>query len=385
MLSQLRVLDRRILFTGAIVLALSACGGDGSVGIASIPPPPPTAPTPTSTPALDIRISWLDAVGTQAGTRDLFGRLAVTSGPGPSSYRALAPGEATITVAKLNDMLGFTLNAPSGILPTGVGSIAGSSPEIFWNTAISDPTQISENDQGGKWPQFLGQRLAAYRIHSDGSEEFSMSYDFTRGSSTSSQALATGGQIQSAFTYDIGYSYVAMGEWSWRIVDVNGASSESRDLLFVHGDRTPDSAIPVSGTAIYDAHTLNLRGYGYGLPGLPFTLAADFGQRTISAQINQDFSLIDSIGDSVGYPIPGIHVSGSAPFGNNGAFDIPLAGTANYSATNTLATPPTESVTGTMNGAFFGPNAENVGGTFALNRPDGSQLLQDAFVGQQHH
>jgi hypothetical protein len=37
-----------------------------------------------------------------------------------------------------------------------------------------------------------------------------------------------------------------------------------------------------------------------------------------------------------------------------------------------------------MNGAFFGPHAEQVGGTLALDRADGSLLLQDAFVGQQH-
>jgi hypothetical protein len=36
-----------------------------------------------------------------------------------------------------------------------------------------------------------------------------------------------------------------------------------------------------------------------------------------------------------------------------------------------------------MNGAFFGPHAEQVGGVFALGRPDGTLLLQDAFVGQQ--
>ena len=34
-----------------------------------------------------------------------------------------------------------------------------------------------------------------------------------------------------------------------------------------------------------------------------------------------------------------------------------------------------------MDGAFFGPNAEQVGGTFALNRSGGTLLVQDAFVG----
>jgi hypothetical protein len=37
-----------------------------------------------------------------------------------------------------------------------------------------------------------------------------------------------------------------------------------------------------------------------------------------------------------------------------------------------------------MNGAFFGPHAEQVGGTFAVQRAGGTLLMQDAFVGQQH-
>jgi hypothetical protein len=36
-----------------------------------------------------------------------------------------------------------------------------------------------------------------------------------------------------------------------------------------------------------------------------------------------------------------------------------------------------------MNGAFFGPNAQQVGGVFSIIRPEGILLMQDAFVGQQ--
>jgi hypothetical protein len=36
-----------------------------------------------------------------------------------------------------------------------------------------------------------------------------------------------------------------------------------------------------------------------------------------------------------------------------------------------------------MNGAFFGPQAEQVGGSFFLQNSGGVQLMQDAFVGQQ--
>jgi len=36
-----------------------------------------------------------------------------------------------------------------------------------------------------------------------------------------------------------------------------------------------------------------------------------------------------------------------------------------------------------MDGAFFGPHAEQIGGAFAVAPADGSLLIQDAFVGQQ--
>jgi len=381
---QLRRRDRRILFIGSALLplcvALSACGGGGGSQVASIPAPPPT-PTPTPSPGpapavtLDIQTSWLDSMGTHEGTYGLMGRVTQTPSGGPSSSRLLISGEASITVAKQNGMFGYTLNAP-GILPSGTSSsIAFNSPEISWS-ANSDPVypQIFEDDRNGTLHQYLGQRLTAYRKSPDGSEEEYMYYDFRRGTSLNGQF---------SFTYDIGYSYVAMGEWASS--SVQPGASPPFDLLFVNGDRTPAAGIPVSGTATYDAHTLNLRGFAYGDPGLPFTLTADFGRRSISALIDQNYSQIDSIQDPVDIPIPGIHVSGSAPFNNDGTFAIPLTGTANYSATNMLTMPPTESVTGTMDGAFFGPNAENVGGTFGLNRADGTLMLQDAFVGQQHH
>ena len=79
----------------------------------------------------------------------------------------------------------------------------------------------------------------------------------------------------------------------------------------------------------------------------------------------------------------GIHVNGSTPFSDNGSFDIPLSGTVNYSYQNEPVPPPSQSVTGDMSGAFFGPHAEQVGGTFSLHRSGESSLLQDAFVGKQ--
>ena len=201
-----------------------------------------------------------------------------------------------------------------------------------------------------------------------------------RGYSTSA---ATG----SALTYNVGNNYVAMGEWSSSVI--TPGRMPSMDLLFVNGERTLSSGIPISGTATYGAHTLSLLSpcYDFGCPGIYFQLTADFALRTIATRIDQDYQhYTDFMAD--GEPairnagVLGIHVGGSAPFSNDGYFEIPLAGTVNYSATNVLTTPPTEPVTGSMNGAFFGPHAEEIGGTLSLDRASGPPI-KDAFIGHR--
>jgi hypothetical protein len=112
---------------------------------------------------------------------------------------------------------------------------------------------------------------------------------------------------------------------------------------------------------------------------MPFTLTADFGQRTMATQIDQDYRFTT---ESSVDPILGIHVHGSAPFTNNGSFDIPLSGSVNFASTTSTVRPP-EPVSGAMSGALFGPSAEQVGGVFSVNRSGGTVVIEDAFVGQR--
>lgn len=397
---KLALLRARMLATSAVAaqlcLALSACGGDGT-SVASIPPPPiaPT-PTPTPTPAaplttvqgyslkglLDVHTNWLDSPATRNGNYDLIGRLSLTpSNGGPSSSRVLAPGEFNLTLTNPGGVFNYTLTTPSGILPLGQTSI-GTSIANSWEI---NPTVAYQYDNPyASFVQDLGQRLTAFDKAANGTETQLFSYDFTRGSTSTLSSLSEDRNLRTNLDYDIGYSYVAMGEWSWQAVDLNGKAvtgSDSGQLLFVNGDRTPASGIPVSGTATYDARTL------FGWVNVPFALTADFGRRTMSTSIDQDYRY-NPQGDSMDDPLAfGIHVSGSAPFSNDGLFNIPLTGTANWAssyAINTPVAPASESVTGSMDGAFFGPSAEQVGGTFFLNRSSGVQLMQDAFVGKQH-
>jgi len=382
-------LDRRISFASTVVLplcvALSACGGGGGGSrIASTPPPPIPTPTPPPTGTIEVQTSLLDTVGTREGDYGVIGRLTLTPGDGSTtSYRTVAPGEFTINVNRYfdDDPFNYLLKASVGLLPGGLTSIGVSGDIDSWDFNYGGPNYRYDNPYGD-YAQYFGQNLQEFEVAPDGTRTLRVNYDYTHGVSTRTQPLADGNSLTTTLLYDIGLSYVAMGEWSWRVVDLNGtAAGDFGDLLFVNGDRTPEAGIPVSGTAVYDARSLVLLS-SEGTAGMPFTLTADFGQRTMSALIEQDYRY-DPTRPVSADPILGIHVSGAAPFSNNGLFDIPLSGSANYSYNNAVETPVSEPVTGAMNGAFFGPQAQQVGGVFSINRAGGTLLMQDAFVGRQ--
>jgi hypothetical protein len=362
-------IDNRLRFTSAVALPLylllSACGGDGSYGVASTPPPPPPAPTPTPTPtpapaptlAQNPTLTPTPAPAsgaypvTRAGNYDLMGRVTIDPGTGnPATWtnRFTTPGEFTTTVPSSPDGgSSYSLGAPAGILPGG-RTMIDAGPSAGWS------------------------------INSNG---------YVRGGFQDAPPFGAGTNLGVSLLVDSGYSYVSMGYWSWPIILTGNPTNGTNfgQLLFVMGDRTPAAGIPASGTATYDAHSLILQS-STGALGIPFSLTADFGLRTIAARIDQDFKNTGGPGaNPMDFaPIQGIHVSGSAPFTNNGLFNILLSGTVNFAYEYVPTVPPSEAAFGELNGAFFGPHAEQVGGTFFIQRTgDQLPLYQDGFVGQQ--
>jgi hypothetical protein len=270
------------------------------------------------------------------GSYDLVGTIRGTANEG-----TVAPGEFNLTVSKpaANQGFDYRFDTSTGFLPGGIQPIA------------YGPSN------------FAGMSTA------------------TRGSYSNVLPYSADTNLASNFSFDAGHSYVSMGEWDWWLVHLDGGTAGGfGELLFVFGDRTPQTGIPASGTATYDSHTM------LGWISGTFVLTADFGQRLISTQVDQDYRY-NPAGDIMDYPLAiGLHVAGSAPFSNSGDFDIPLAGTANIGSgypINTPATPPSQPVTGSLDGAFFGPHAEQIGGVLSLDNSGGVQLIQDAFVGQQ--
>lgn len=334
----------------SLCLALSACGGGG--GLAMIPPPPPTPPPPPPVASIVVDTSWLNSPATKAGSYGLLASVSRTAG-GAASGEMAAAGEFKLEVSKGSQGFQYMLGGPSSFLPANLTSIAVPVPTDSWDFNPGGPNYRYDNPYGD-YEQFFGSNLKEYEVAPDGTKTLRENYTFDHAVVQNRIiALPGGQQVAESLIFDTGLSYVAMGEWSWGPVTINpdGTATPTGDknsIYFAYGSRTPSSSIPASGTATYDARTLG---------NLPFGLTADFGNRSISTEISQA-NVFD--------------VSGSAAFTNDGSFDIPLTGTAG-------AVP----ATGAMDGAFFGPHAEQVGGTFIVGPTSGGVTVQDAFVGQQ--
>ena len=98
----------------------------------------------------------------------------------------------------------------------------------------------------------------------------------------------------------------------------------------------------------------NVIGQGWN-PGL--TLHADFAARTIGT--DNDFTFTDESEAITG----GVSFKGSATITNSGDFLIPLNG-AFFDKDRT----PGDPLTGTIDGAFFGPRAAEIGGVYQYLR-----------------
>jgi hypothetical protein len=343
-----------------LFLLLAACGG-GSIELANIPPQPPTPkPTPTPMPtvtSINVETSWIASPAAKSGTYDLLALTSESTVGGPTSQQR-RDGEFKLEVSKAGSGFGYDLQAPSGFLSGSLTNTQLPVQSVSWDFNAGGPNYRYDNPYGD-YPQLFGQNLTETEVYSDGSQVIREDYDFNRAVVSGAIIdLPNDTRVSENMTFDAGLSYVAMGAWPWGTVALNSDGSATpgdikNTIYFAYGDRTPGSAIPASGTASYSARALGHASEA----GIPFTLLANFGQRSIATQIDQG-SLFD--------------VSGSASFNNAGNFEIPLSGSAGSNAAS-----------GELSGAFFGPQAEQVGGVFSV-QSQGSVLIQDAFVGEHH-
>jgi hypothetical protein len=150
-------------------------------------------------------------------------------------------------------------------------------------------------------------------------------------------------------------TYVDYGEWK-RSTTASGTTSVN-DTYLVFGQKTPGASVPRTGGAtyntVYDGSFVNKNG-AFALNGTG-GITADFstGGITYSAALN-------------GLPTGALAISGS--------------GAITFRSGNFAATGSSSGYTMSLNGGFYGPAAEEVGGLFRLSGNGGNG--QGAFVGQ---
>lgn len=202
--------------------------------------------------------------------------------------------------------------------------------------------------------------------------------------------------------YRLGLSHVALARWGrheWIREGTGYHYDGTPDLVyFVHGDRTAAGDIPLTGTATYNVEPGNSGSFidpgnilfaSYGIDGdgrsfidfttLPFTLTADFARQTMAALIDGPATTYQDDYDT--HYTWGLQASGSGPMGESGNFQFQLSGT--LTSIDPDITDQTRPVNGALEGALYGPDAEQVGGTFYLGTPDNSAGISGAFVGER--
>jgi hypothetical protein len=177
-----------------------------------------------------------------------------------------------------------------------------------------------------------------------------------------------------SYTSDIVLSYVGFG--SWFDGTVSGSNVNGTIDYFTYGAYTADSAMPRAGKGTY-AFTLEglIATTKVGFLSSTGQATADFGAGTIT------FATKSNLED---YP-DGTGFSGTAS-----GLTLPPGATGPFSATATIASGANQftgnfsyvgsiAVTGTLNGRFYGPNAQEIGATFSGQSPSGA--IVGAIVG----
>ena len=364
--------SNRLVSIALLTLPLAGCGGGGGE-ISSVPPPPPP-PTPTPTAPTAVSSSGdtvaIPSPATRPGTYDAI--ALIEHGQDPATYRLAAPSEVKITTYQVvPNFVNYTIDLSSPDLPGGKSSLTAS----FEDSTADELYRL-----------WIGDRATITYRYSDGSEKTSV-IDRPAGiSSTDSEPIGDGKSLSHQLYYSVGLSYVSLGEWMWQTYLPNGNATDQGRAYFVHGDRTPATEIPISGIATYSAASLgydtdaaNRNFPGYGAP-VRVALSADFGRSSISAQLSRD-SWVG--GDSVGGTLTTVAIDahGTGTINSPGDFSIPLYGTIGFPGQVSGSISANFAATGSLNGAFFGPGAQQVGGVFVFGDVFGHSLVSDAFVG----
>lgn len=278
-------------------ILVSACGGGGGVNSTPTPPPAPV-PTPTPTPTPTSRNTSLNA---PLVSETFVNDATTASGTFPTSSN-LAAGPSTLTFSYDQSSQAYTVQTASRT-------------QTF-RPADKDPTQSS----------------AAITT-----------YKRVAGAITDLLTLTNPGSSGS-----LRYTYVGGGFWQR---SVQGASTVDGTFdSFTYGVKTPDTAVPRSGSATYDLDLLGVLARASG--GAPYGMSGT-GQMTV------DFSTNGFSGGGTADltdPFSGT-LAERNPFTLNGT----VSASANALSGAFVYDPQGNRYVGGLTGRFFGPAADEFG------------------------
>jgi hypothetical protein len=169
----------------------------------------------------------------------------------------------------------------------------------------------------------------------------------------------------------IGLSYVALGNWQQNSIQPSNTGNPQNYTLFAFGYETPASAMPTSGTATFSG---TVQGSEFAPVGTQIVSVGLFGNAALSVdfasgKIAGSFTQMNATPywppTAPGYlattPWNDVSVSANIAAGTN-KFSGTTAATSNPQSAYSLSA----SAKGSVVGAFYGPNAQELGAIWTL-------------------
>jgi transferrin binding protein len=313
------------LVASASVFALIACAHGSSSGSSASSSSTPTTASPTPTSLVPT------AAGIYAGPA-----AALSVVQGTSSLTASSTGNPNTDIATL--MTPTASNTGETVTLSSMALGGGSPIALTSQGAGTQSGLTSQNYQGS----------------------------FTSGSATYTFTLSDVGA-----TANLNYS--TFGQWS---VNTGSNSANTSVGFYSVGSATPTASVPVTGSATYTGGALgiavlNQSSTGYLFNGIA-TLTAIFSSDTISGAITS----INAY--STGQPNTPVGTLNSINFTSGTIGGNGFAGSASTSSTAGTAA-DISGASGTFRGNFFGPAAQEAGGTFGLTNSTTNAIISGSF------
>lgn len=319
---QFRAVLGRIAGIG-MLFTLAGCGGDGGVNSTSGGSTTPLAPAPSAVTPSGLSASTSFSNTMQSG--NFVTLRAAATVDRPASNSGTASPTVQIAAADANNFISY--NAATNVYTLNYTGSSGTQSKVDFTPTGARPT-ITAN--GSPDPTEVN---------------FSYNDCYTSGCYSSNYIIS---HKANNFTY----TYTAFGSNSSSSLSMVDSSSSASTSFFVFGFPTPTAAVPRSGSATY---TLDLVGTypGTGTGSVNFAagtynFSGNIAQSTAYAQTTGSFQSTGTLATTNGF-----------------------SGTINLTVNQTIINPSSTANTvnnytfkGSIGGLFFGPSAQELGGTF---------------------